>query len=313
MGVQELASDNKHAGLDESSALPPSSVVIASRNRQQMLYETVASILDGVEVPDEIVVVDQSDERHPQLERMVSDRPCTIRYMFSDSVGVSRGRNLGIAAARNDILVFTDDDMVMTKDWHGNIVRALLREGRRSVVTGQVLPTEVERAGGFVPSTKVDERPTHYMGRIGQEVLYPNSMALFRSAIDDVGMFDERFGGGARFSAAEDNELAFRLLEAGYCIVYEPTVVLYHRAWRASQDYIPLCWNYGRGQGGYYGKYLSFRDRYMLRRMVIDIKVLIKRVARNAWREPRNASGDIAYLCGLLSGALQWLLTEKRG
>ena len=126
-------------------------------------------------------------------------------------------------------------------------------------------------------------------------------------------MFDERLGVGARFPGAEDNDFAFRLLESGYRIVYEPSVVLYHRAWRSHRDIVPLYWNYGRGQGGYYGKYLSLHDRYMLQRMLIDIKVLVRRIVRNAWRDPRKAGGDVAYLCGLLTGAVQWLLTEKRG
>jgi len=42
--------------------LPPASLVLCTRNRPPLLADTLRSILDGEEVPAEIVVVDQSDE-----------------------------------------------------------------------------------------------------------------------------------------------------------------------------------------------------------------------------------------------------------
>lgn len=291
-----------------SLRLPPASLVITSRNRPVLLSETVESILEGSEVPDEIVIVDQSAHPHSELDGMQSERSCTVRYLFSETVGTSRGRNAGITAAKHDVLVFTDDDMFVTKDWYGKLVRALVRSGPDAVVTGRVLPTDAEQSGGFVPSIRVDEEPVTYRGRIGRDILYSNSMAMFRTAIDTVGDFDERLGGGARFAGAEDNDLAFRLLEAGYSILYVPEAVLYHRAWRSNSDYIPLCWSYGRGQGAFYGKYISLRDRYMLRRMGIDVRVLATRFAKTLFRDFRKASGELAYLFGLLSGVTEWLL-----
>jgi GT2 family glycosyltransferase len=138
-------------------------------------------------------------------------------------------------------------------------------------------------------------------------------MAMYRSAPAEVGLFDERLGPGSRFPTAEDNDFALRLLEAGYRILYVPQAVVYHRAWRAGCDYLPLCWNYGRGQGAYYAKYLSFRDHYMLRRMVWDIVRHILLVPRRLWwREPRRARGDVVYILALISGVIEWLQTQRR-
>jgi GT2 family glycosyltransferase len=227
-------------------------------------------------------------------------------------VGVGRARNAAINAAQHDILVLTDDDMIVPPTWFGSLIQALLEAGPRSVVTGRVLPTKAETSGGFAPSTRVDMDPAIYEGRIGKDVLFTNNMAMYRSAVNEIGSFDERLGTGARFPAAYDNDFGFRLLEAGYRILYIPEAAAYHRAWRSRRDYFRLCWTYGRGQGGFYAKHVSLRDRYMLRRMVRSILDHLLRFPLRLWRDRRVACGDAIYILGLLSGAGEWLLTQRK-
>ena len=128
-----------------------------------------------------------------------------------------------------------------------------------------------------------------------------------------VGQFDERLGPGTPFPAAEDNDLGFRILEAGYRIIYEPRAVLYHRAWRTERDYVRLRWSYGRGQGGYYAKHASLKDRYMLERMVRDILCRLGQAPRRLWRkQPDKIVSDGLYVLGVVSGAIEWLWTQRR-
>ena len=296
----------------EQKSLPPTSLVICSRNRPKLLLETVESVLQGQEVPTELIIIDQSDVSHPTLETFTTNRPCEVRYLWTCSVGVGRARNAGITAAQYEILAFTDDDMSATPAWFGSLVRALLEAGRRAVVTGQVLPGDMEVPGSFVPSTKSHEALVVYEGRVGKDVLWTGNMALYRSAVETVGFFDERLGPGSRFPASEDNDFGFRLLEAGYHIVYMPEAILYHRAWRSKHDYLPLRWNYGRGQGAYYAKYLSLRDHYILRRMCWHMLSSMFRFVRRLPCQRRLAYGDAVFVLGMLSGAVQWLLTQRR-
>jgi GT2 family glycosyltransferase len=292
--------------------LPTVSLIIPSRNRPELLLDTVQSILRGDEVPTELVVIDQSDAPHPTLATLTTDRACEIRYLWTQSVGLSRAWNAGIAAARHAILAFIDDDELVTPAWFATIVRALVQAGPRSVVTGRVLPTEAETPGGFAPSTIIDEVPAIYQGRVGKGVLYSNNMVMYRSAIDEVGPFDTRLGSGASFPTSADNDLGFHLLEAGYRIIYTPEAVVYHRAWRGDDDYLPLRWRYGVGRGGFYAKHLSLRDRYMLWRMVWDIKAHTFLFLRHVWHERRRAYGDAVLALGILSGAARWLLTQRK-
>ena len=290
--------------------LPKASLIVCSRNRPQMLHETVESILVGAEVPAELIVVDQSDTTNPTLSNLTPQRVPQFRYLWRPGRGLSRANNVGIDASTHDIIVFTHDDVWVTPAWFGAIVRALAGAPPRSLVTGQVLPAESERAGGFVPTVKVDPIPAIYSGRVGADVLYPLNMAMYRSAIDEVGKFDARLGPGTPFPAAEDNDFGFRLLEAGYCILYVPAAILYHRAWRSA--YLSLRWSYGRGQGAYYAKYLGLSDRYMLSRFRWDIVRHIHQGLQRTRHQRKLACGDAIYVLGLLSGASQWLLTHRR-
>jgi GT2 family glycosyltransferase len=287
--------------------LPIVSLVIASRNRPALLAATVASILAGEAVPAELLVVDQSDVPHPELSAARSDEGCEIRYVWTRTRGVARARNIALAAARNELLVLTDDDMLATPTWLESIVEALVAAGPQSVVTGKVIPTEAEVPSGFAPSTHKDIPATVYAGRVGIDVLFTGNMAIHRSALAAVGGFDERLGPGTHFPAAEDNDLGLRLLEAGYRIVYTPEAVLYHRTWRAGGERLRVMWNYGRGQGAFFAKHSHLHDPYILRRYLGELFHGAAAAARRTWRRGRPPAGDIVYLAGMLWGTLGWV------
>ena len=139
-------------GSPAPANLPPTSLIICSRNRPKMLAEAVQAILSGDEVPTEIIIVDQSDVPHPHLRTLTPDRASELRYLWTHSVGLSRANNYGIAAAQHDVLVFTHDDVSVTPSWFGLLVRSLVNSGQRAVVTGRVLAT-AEAPGNFAPST----------------------------------------------------------------------------------------------------------------------------------------------------------------
>jgi GT2 family glycosyltransferase len=308
--MQELTTTRERDCFTPCS-LPATSLIICSRNRPKFLLECVQSILQGGDLPTELIIIDQSAASHPVLEKLKTERRCDIRYLWTHSVGVSRARNAGIAAARHDILAFTDDDMLASVSWFGSLIGALIDAGPHTVVIGRVLPTAPEIPGGFAPSTMIEKVPAVYEGRIGKDVLMGNNMAMYRSAIGKVGAFDERLGPGSRFPSSEDNDLGFRLLEAGYCIMYEPKAELYHRAWRTRRDHVRIGWSYGHGQGAYYAKYLSVRDPYMLHRVIRDIMRRIRLFPGRILREPLRACGDAAYIFALAYGGSEWVLTQR--
>jgi len=300
--------------------LPPTSLIICTRDRPALLSDTLTSVLGGDERPAEIVVVDQSAPSVPLTPHMPltsGEQPhepgaCQIRHVPSTTAGLCRARNIGIAHARFDHLIFIDDDMFVAQDWFGTLVRALITGGERTVVTGRVLPADESQRGGFVPSLALSTQPRVYTGRLMTDVLAAGHMALHRSVVRALGPFDEDLGAGTRFPASDDNDYGYRLLEEGYHIRYVPEAVLFHRAWRRTGDYWRMRWSYGRGKGGFYTKHMRSHGGHMLRRLISDVSL---RLVRFPWRfihRPRLALGDLPYVAGVLSGAVDWTWIHRK-
>lgn len=276
------------------------SIVIPTRDRPQRLLATVASIVAGERQPDEVVVADQSTGEAASIPDAAG---VEIVHLRLTSVGSSTARNAAIRAARGDVLVFLDDDVRVAPDWLERIVDALDAAPPRSAVTGAVLSDHV--GGGHVPSLQSQTAPATFSGRLFRDPLFAGNMALRRSAFDDVGLFDERLGAGAAFPAAGDNDLGYRLLEAGYEIAYVPDAVVYHGGVRHGSELARLDWSYGRGQGAFYAKHMSWSDRHMLRRLGRNVAYRLRR-ALPALRGDRQAVREAIYLGGLISGVLGW-------
>jgi GT2 family glycosyltransferase len=269
-----------------------------------MLLETVESVLRGDRLPDEIVVVDQSDRRHEILASLEASDGCRIVYVHSREQGLSRARNTGIAAADNDLLVFLDDDMYVEADWLRVMAEELRRRGPAWIVTGQV--RAMEGGGDFAPSSTADSQPREYRGRQRLDPVYAGNMGVHRSALDRVGAFDERLGAGTSFPGAEDNDFGYRFLKAGGAIAYVPAATVSHRAWRTQSEYLPLRRAYGRGQGAHYTKHLLSGDVYAAWRYLRILAHYGRRFPIRMRHEPARARGDLAYVSGLIAGSAAW-------
>jgi len=282
--------------------LADASVIICSRNRPALLHDAVESVLQGDSRPSEILIVDQSDHPDERLAARGRVGGCELRYLWDDARGVSRARNRGLEASRCGIVAFTDDDVLVDRGWLEALITPLGDLGSRGVVTGRVLAAAPETPGGWAPALVHSEVPATYEGRIAKDVLEAGNMAAFRSTLLEVQGFDPTLGPGTQFPAGEDNDIGFRLLSAGCRIRYEPKAIIHHRAWRGPEEYLAVRWRYGIGQGAYYAKHLSLRDRFMLYRLGRLLRLHIGMAAGRARREPRAAAGHLAYVAGVLTG-----------
>jgi GT2 family glycosyltransferase len=286
------------------------SLIIASRNRKQMLRETVASVLAGTVLPAELIVVDQSDEADGQLRSLADASRCTLRYLWTRTVGLSRANNAAVEAARSDLLVFTHDDVRVEPDWLETFVRTLKARGERVVLTGRVLAGG-DRPGGFAPALSRDPEPAEFRGIRGLGKLRPLNMAMHRRTLEEVGAFDPRLGPGTPFPGAEDSDLGYRLLRSGCTVVYVPEAVVYHRAWRPERDYLPLRWGYGVAQGAFYAKNVR-GDRALAWHIARDVARRARRFPVRVVREPRRALADPLFLIGNVVGAVRWVRMVRR-
>lgn len=99
--------------------MPNISVIIPTLNRSELLRKTIHSILshDANNIQYEIIVIDNgsTDQTQDVVNSLKENE--NIRYYFVPEIGLHNGRHKGLEKARNDILVFCDDDIQVSDKW----------------------------------------------------------------------------------------------------------------------------------------------------------------------------------------------------
>ena len=317
----------------DPAALPPVAVVVGTRERPDLLARCLES-LRALDYPNfDITIVDNAAATD-RTRRVVED--CgdpRVRYVETRDRGVSAARNLGFAETTADIVAFTDDDVTVDADWLRGLVRGFERRPDVAVVTGLVLPLELETApqamferrvswgSGLDPRLYAIDTPPpgdpifpYSCGVVGAGA----SMAVRRDAMEALGGFDVALGPGSPSRAAEDIDLFFRALTGGFAIAYEPTSLAWHRHRRDVAGLEEQLGGYGTGLTAFGCKQL-FTPRSALAlgrrlpRLVRHLRAGNRRVSLageglgDAGRLPRSvrtrelvgmASGPWAYLRG---------------
>jgi GT2 family glycosyltransferase len=260
--------------------------------RLQDMRDAVASVQRQTRPPEEIIVA--VDSNRGLYECLNSDFGDPIKVVLNAGAkGLSATRNVGIAAARGDLVAFLDDDAVAEADWLANLT-AVFEDPRVHAAGGRAILSWVEDrpswlpedldwtvGGGFtwLPLKRADVRNPH-----------GHNMCFRREVFTTVGQFDGSLGRVASGGqAGEEAELCLRL--KGHVpeakIVYEPSSVIRHK--------VPAA----RGTW-----------RYLLKRSYQEglCKARVKRLARAHGVEP--LSSESAYLRHLLLGAVPSRLAQ---
>lgn len=284
------------------------SVIIPTRNRPDLIGNSVTSVLGNTHPEFEVTVVDQSDDtktRDIVRAHMVSDR--RLRYIHTSTSGLSRAYNLGARETCAEVLAFTDDDCVVPSGWLDAIARSFAQHEDADMVYGQVmLPEALTGTADWVPTLTFGE-PRKLSAQHGFEVYGMGAnFAIRRSAFELIDGFDEVLGGGGPLRSSQDFDLQYRVYRAGGTILLDPTVTVDHYGVRRGDQTPATLEAYGIGDGAFYFKHVRCGDIYAL-------SLLSLRVGRLAVRELLSAVGlrrrpsSAAYIWSCLNGVRQSL------
>ena len=225
---------------------PPLSVVVATRDRPVLLDGCLGSVLASSLPPDEVIVVD-SASRGPGPSDVA--RAHGVRTLRCEEPGASRARNAGWRAATHPLVAFVDDDVRVGRGWADGVRSAASAHPEAAFFTGR-LEVAAADAGAERPVAIFDEaEPFVIDASAVVNFGHGANLAARRPALEAVGGYEETFGPGARWRAAEDLDLVDRLLAAGFTGRYVPDADASHVQWRRRPDFVKLEWNYGIGQG----------------------------------------------------------------
>jgi glycosyltransferase involved in cell wall biosynthesis len=169
------------------------SVVIATRNRPEMLVDCVTAILaPDVSTAFEVLVVDDSDEG--TLDDVWESDP-RVEVLRTHGSGTGPARNAGAAAARGRWILFTDDDTLPAAGWVDAAAEGLRAGPELWAIEGPIrsLPWDPLYEHSIEATT-----PSHLWGA---NVAYPRDRFL------ELGGFWGRY--------REDMEFAIRLRQRG--------------------------------------------------------------------------------------------------
>jgi GT2 family glycosyltransferase/peptidoglycan/xylan/chitin deacetylase (PgdA/CDA1 family) len=200
---------------------PRLSVVVPTFQRRDVLARTLPTVLD-LTMPagsyEVVVVVDGSTDGTAEMlaERFAG---CPVRTLLRDNAGPAAARNTGIQAARGDIILFLDDDLLCPPGLLAAHLEA--HEGAPKVVLGPVLGLEGGSTAAELSRMALDE----YYSRM-RDLWDPNTSptayvapntSVPREVLLRAGGFDTRFA-----RAHEDADLGLRLRAAGLPFTYLP-------------------------------------------------------------------------------------------
>ncbi len=234
-------------------AVPIATVVVCTRDRPEDLQRCLEAFMRLPDDGQEYLVIDNCPASDVTME-LVKNYP-KVRYVREDVPGSSAARNRALREAKHEFVAFTDDDAAPDPNW----LRSLLQnfsDPRVMCVTGLVMPLELETEAQewferYSPHGRGFYRLVFDGATINPLIVAPvgvsASMALRKSAIDFIGLFDEDLGAGTPTVGGEDCELFARILRGGYRIVYEPRALSWHRHRRTWEELRKTLQGYGIG------------------------------------------------------------------
>ncbi len=209
------------------------SIIINTYNREAYLRRLLPSLERLAGPPFEVIVVNgpSTDGTATYLAEYAG----RIKLVNCPERNLSMSRNLGIAAAAGDIIVFIDDDALPAdQDWLNHLVRVFEQDtsGTVAAVGGSVLHRDTDQYefdGGFTSEYGLQKFRSDD-GSIcetdsGEWITgTPGGNSAFRrDALAKIGGFDEFF-----VYYLDETDVCFRLTRAGYKIVHEAKGLIRH-------------------------------------------------------------------------------------
>lgn len=208
------------------------SIIICTCNRAAELRQTLEA-LGKVRIPSgwkaEVVVVDNgSTDGTATVARNTKLLNLKARYLYEPQKGKSNALNAGLTEARGEIILTTDDDVIVPEDWVEQMVFPIIKGGYDAAI-GRIRPAPHLLRAWLTPTHRSmiasnDETDVHN----GAYEFIGASMGFRRSALERVPTFDTELGPGSALGLGEDTLFGWQLLEAGFKVTYARATSVLH-------------------------------------------------------------------------------------
>jgi glycosyltransferase involved in cell wall biosynthesis len=228
---------------------PSVSIIVCSYNGAKTLAACLES-LSKLNYPDyEVILVD--DGSTDDTAYIAAQFP-SVCYIHQINQGLSNARNTGAAAAKGEVLVYTDSDCMADVDWLYYLIGTLV-SGEYAGVGGPNVPPPaknwVQACVAAAPGG-----PSHVLltDTVAEHIPGCN-MAFYRWAFENVGGFDPEYR-----KAGDDVDFCWRIQQAGGVIAFSPAAVVWHHRRFTLRAFIKQQQGYGEAESLLRFKHLIF-------------------------------------------------------
>ena len=212
---------------------PRASIVVPVHGKWPTTERCLRSVaMNTGSVPYEVIVVD--DASPDDTASRLSGIPDLTSVGIKANVGFVRAANAGAAAATAEFIVFLNNDTEVRPGWLAALLQAIETDPSVGAVGAKVLWSDgrVQEAGSIVYDDGSalnyghgDSGASFHVNWL-REVDYCSGACLLvrRSLFDELGGFDQRYSP----AYYEDTDLAFRIREKGYRVLYQPEAEVIH-------------------------------------------------------------------------------------
>ena len=226
---------------------PSVSVIIPVRNGEPTIEPLLESLqrLDYDRNKVEVVVVDgNSTDRTGDIVRKYP-----VKLIIERKEGLNAARNTGMRNSDGEIIAFTDCDCIVPSNWIKKIVENF-KDPQVGCVGGSAKGHDDDFISQYADNSIIPLMPffkkRERLHMIKLFLHHPAgcNMAFSRKAFEEVGCFDESIRYGF-----DDVEFVERVCKAGYKMVLDPNVRVWHKHRSTLKEFLKQNFSYGRGAG----------------------------------------------------------------
>ncbi len=232
----------------------PLSVIVCTNNNVDDLRNCLSALKCSLSDKDEIIVVDYAKDNN-YTELLLENFP-EILYVRETNPSLAKARNVGIKLAKNSIVAFTDEKVIVGEIWADEIRNSFINRNIMAI-TGLVIPVEINSMTkpyfnrNWSYSRGYSEQffdCKYFNDRIENKqpfwgIAVKSNMAFRKSIFDIVSYFDETL-----VNELIDELLVFKLLSKGWECVYHPSVYVYEQSIVKSADLKKQLFNQMKAQ-----------------------------------------------------------------
>lgn len=206
------------------------SIIICTHNRCQSLAKTLDSV-SGVAVPSgwdvELLLVDNaSTDSTWDIISSYHHSDIIVRGLRFYEPGKAGALNHAIKNSDSDVLLFTDDDVLLPRNWIEGMCQPILRDAADAVAGGITLADSL-RKSWITARHRAILASTETISESESDRLVGANMAISRSVFELIPGFDPELGPG-RLGLAEDSLLSKQIQHAGLRLISAFDTVVVH-------------------------------------------------------------------------------------